>query len=46
MTLLSLAKAGYGSLAELSALDTTEYLNIVEFEQMSATIQAYKSESK
>lgn len=46
MTLLALVKAGYGTLAELQALDTTEYLNLVEFEQMSATIQAYKANKK
>ncbi|MEI5617660.1 hypothetical protein WB403_52105, partial [Streptomyces brasiliscabiei] len=44
MTLLSLVKAGYGSLAELESLDTTEYLDIIEFEEMSAKVQAYKIE--
>lgn len=42
--MLSLVKAGYGTLAELEALDTTEYLDIIEFEEMSAKVQAYKIE--
>lgn len=46
MTLLALVKAGYGTLTELQQLDTTEYLNLVEFEKMSATIQAYKANNK
>ena len=46
MTLLALVKAGYGTLAELQQLDTTEYLNLVEYEQISATIRAYKTPNK
>lgn len=41
MTLLSLVKAGYGSLAELEALDTSDFLDLVEFESISRDIEAY-----
>lgn len=46
MTLLALVKAGYGSLEELRALDTTEYLDIVEFETIRGRIEAYETERK
>lgn len=41
MTKLALVRAGYGSLAEIEAMDTTEYLDIVEFEQMRGMIEKY-----
>jgi hypothetical protein len=41
MTLLSLVKAGYGSLAELEALDTPDFLDLVEFESISRDIEAH-----
>lgn len=41
MTRLALVRAGYGSLAEIEAMDTTEYLDIVEFEQMRGMIEKY-----
>lgn len=46
MTLLALVKAGYGSLEELKSLDTTEYLDIVEFETIRGRIEAYEAERK
>lgn len=42
MAMFALVKAGYGSLAEIEAMDTTEFLDAIEFEQISAEIQAYK----
>lgn len=42
MAMFALVKAGYGSLAEIQAMDTTEFLDAIEFEQISADIQAYK----
>lgn len=42
MTLFSLAKKGYGSIAELELLDTPEYLDLVEFEQISGAIEHYE----
>jgi len=41
ITLLSLVKAGYGSLAELEALDTDDFLDLVEFESISRDIEAH-----
>ena len=43
MAMFALVKAGYGSLAEVMAMDTTEFLDAIEFEQISAEIQAYKT---
>lgn len=40
--MFALVKAGYGSLAEIEAMDTTEFLDAIEFEQISADIQAHK----
>lgn len=37
-----LVKAGYGSLAEIQAWDTDEFLDAIEFEQISADIQAHQ----
>lgn len=42
--MFSLVKAGYGSLAEIEAMDTTEFLDAIEFEQISADIQHHKME--
>lgn len=42
MSMFALAKAGYGSLAEIESWDTDQYLDAIEFEQMSADIQAHK----
>lgn len=41
ITLLSLVKAGYGSLAELEALDTDDFLDLVEFESISKNIKTH-----
>lgn len=41
MTKLALVRAGYGNLAEIEAMDTTEYLDVVEFEQMRGMIEKY-----
>ena len=47
MAMFALVKAGYGSLAEISAMDTDEFLDAIEFEQMTADIQAHRmSEAK
>lgn len=42
MTICALARKGYGSVAELSQLDTPELLDIAEFEQMSSAIEQYQ----
>lgn len=39
--MLALVRAGYGSLAEIEAMDTTEYLDIVEFEQIRGMIEKH-----
>lgn len=44
MAMFALAKAGYGSLAEIEAWDTDQFLDAIEFEQISADIQAHKIE--
>lgn len=44
MTLLSLVRHGYGTFSELSELDTPEFLDIVEFHQMSSAIERYEYE--
>ena len=46
MAQFALVKAGYGSLAEVEAMDTTEFLDAIEFEQITADIQAYKMRQK
>jgi hypothetical protein len=37
----SLVKEGYGSLVELRDLDTPEFLDLVEFENINGQIEAY-----
>ena len=46
MAMFALVKAGYGSLAEVEAMDTTDFYDAIEFEQITADIQAYKMEQK
>ena len=43
MAMFSLSKAGYGSLAEIEQWDTDQFLDAIEFEQITADIQAHKS---
>ena len=40
-TLYHLAKEGYGTIAELAQLDTTEYLDLVEYEQIRQDLELY-----
>ena len=42
MTFIALCKAGYGTLAELRAMDTPELLDIIEFEHIRSDIEAYE----
>lgn len=44
MTMLMLVRRGYGSLTEIQAMDTTEFLDLVEFEQMTCAIERYERE--
>lgn len=44
MTICALSKKGYGSVAELKAMDTPEFLDVVEFEQMSSAIEQHEYE--
>jgi hypothetical protein len=39
--LFHLAKAGYGSIRELEAMDTPEFFDLVEFEQIQRQIELY-----
>lgn len=43
--MFALVKAGYGNLAQVEAMDTPEFLDAIEFEQITADIQAHKMES-
>lgn len=40
-TICHLARKGYGSLAELSQLDTPELLDVVEYEQIQQDLELY-----
>lgn len=40
--MFALAKAGYGSVAEIETWDTDQFLDALEFEQITADIQAFK----
>lgn len=42
MTALSLCKAGYGTKAEIDRMDTDEFLDLVEFHQISNAIERYQ----
>jgi len=44
--MFALVKAGYGSLAEVEAMDTVDFLDAIEFEQITADIQAHKMGAK
>ena len=41
MTVFALSKAGYGSINELRELTTKEFLDLVEYEHISADITAH-----
>ena len=41
MKIFYLAKQGYGSIAEIRELDTKEFLDLVEFEQITKAIEQY-----
>lgn len=41
MMLFYLSKQGYGSISELNKLDTTEFLDLVEFEEITNAIENY-----
>jgi hypothetical protein len=45
MAMFALVKAGYGSLAEIESWDTTEFLDAIEYEQITADIQAHNMRS-
>ena len=42
--MFALAKAGYGSLADVESWDTDQFFDAIEFEQISADIQAHRME--
>jgi len=42
MTIFYLAKQGYGSIKEIRAMDTKEFLDLVEYEQISQSIERYQ----
>ncbi|MBE0469597.1 MAG: hypothetical protein IBX55_08855 [Methyloprofundus sp.] len=46
MTICALSKRGYGSIKELQELDTPDFLDVVEFEQMSNAIERYEIEQR
>jgi len=41
MSIFYLSKQGYGSIAEIQDLDTPEFLDLIEFEQISNAIEKY-----
>jgi len=41
MSCMSLVKAGYGSLKEIQELDTKEFLDCIEYENINNTIQNF-----
>ena len=41
MTVFSLAKLGYGSIKEIKEMDTKEFFDLVEFEQISGAIERH-----
>ena len=41
MTIMYLSKQGYGSLKELKLMDTKEFLDLVEYEQISNAIEKH-----
>lgn len=41
MTLMHLARQGYGSILELSQLDTPAILDLIEYENIQADVQEY-----
>lgn len=41
MTVCHLASAGYGSIAEIEAMDTPQFLNLVEMEHIKADVAAH-----
>lgn len=41
MMIFYLSKQGYGSIAELNELDTTEFLDLIEFEEITNAIEGY-----
>jgi hypothetical protein len=41
MTVFALAKAGYGTVAEIRGMDTPEFLDLVEFESISRDIETH-----
>lgn len=38
-----LSKSGYGSLAEIEALDTHQFLNLIEYESILNAIEHYET---
>lgn len=41
MSCMSLVKAGYGSLKEIQELDTKEFLDCIEYENINNTVQNF-----
>lgn len=41
MTLMHLARQGYGSLTELRQLDTPDVMDLIEYENIQADVQEY-----
>lgn len=44
--IFTLARKGYGSIAELSEMDTPEFLDLVEFERIQQDIEQYKIQER
>ena len=44
MTIMALAKKGYGTLKELNELDTPEFLDLVEYEHICSDIEQHLME--
>ena len=41
MTVFALAKAGYGTVADIRAMDAQEFLDLIEFESIQRDIETY-----
>lgn len=42
MAVYYLAKQGYGSVAEIRGMDTPEFLDLIEYEQMNQAIERWR----
>lgn len=46
MTIMALARKGYGSIRDLNELDTPEFLDMVEYEHICSDIERHLMEKR